>query len=268
MALFVGIAVGFSFVRSEVVSQMDRRLADLQHQYSDEVVPLRDQERRLSDFVNGVAPLLVRNELSGVRVALIQTGDYPETIQRIRSTLEQGGVVVSSVTVVDAAFPTKGAAALSKLMATLQVQHPGLAVERDSLLRVLANAIARGGPEAELAALEDAGVIQRERDSDYTVHVSNVVLVGGAGEEFESRADTVDLPLINDFKTLGATVVEAEPSDAAISYISTLRPADIATVDDADLDIGRVSVALALRAAPGDYGIKRTARNGIVPTAR
>jgi hypothetical protein len=95
--------------------------------------------------------------------------------------------------------------------------------------------------------------------------VSFVILVGGAAARSGSRAEQIDLPLLAALKPLVRTVVAVEPSQADISYVESLRAANIPTVDNADTDIGRVAVVLALQGPSGDYGTKQSARNGTLP---
>ena len=66
------------------------------------------------------------------------------------------------------------------------------------------------------------------------------------------------------------TIAAAEPRTAEVSYVESLRAAEIPTVDNAETDIGRVAIVLALLGPAGDYGTKQTARSGTlpVPTSR
>ena len=132
------------------------------------------------------------------------------------------------------------------------------------MLRVLAAALARGGQEAALAALEEAHLITAQT-GDYRGSNDYVVVVGGATEENESRADSIDVPLVAQIKSDGANVIEVEPLTAAVSYIPSLAGSDITTVDNVDTDRGRIGLVLAFRAQPGNYGDKSTALSGSLP---
>lgn len=262
LALGVGIIIGSSFVQSAIVERQTRRLEELNAQFSNQVVVEQERNRQYAGFIEAFYQRL-KGRLAGVRVALVQTGDYPEAVQKAREALEHAGATVASVTLIDSGFPTRAETNLATVLPKLRAAHPNLPAEAASLLRVLALAMARGGPESDLTALADVNLIQWE--GDYSRPNDYVVLVGGASEERESRAERLDAPLIAQLKTLGVGVLFVEPKEAALSYIPLLGGSEVTTVDSADTDIGRVALILAFRAARGDYGIKRTARSGLLP---
>src|SRR5438874_6213158 len=79
LALGVGIVIGSSFVQSPIVDRLTRQLGSLNEQFKRDVVPLQESNRQYASFVDAITPLMLAGKLAGVRVALIQTGDYPET---------------------------------------------------------------------------------------------------------------------------------------------------------------------------------------------
>jgi hypothetical protein len=263
LALGVGIIIGSSFVQSAIVDRHTRQLAALREQFATEIGPLRAQNEQKSNAIAAMMPLLLKDRLSGARIALVQTGDYPDTVRKVREALEMAGATVSSVTVIDRSFPTRAEVNLSKLLPNLQATHPDLPGDATALVRVFAQALARGAPDSDLAVLSDAHLIDTE--GDYSLPSDFVVLVGGATLENESRAESFDSVLVNQLKGFAVSVVAAEPENAAISYVPVLRGLDITTVDNADTDIGRIALALSLRGERGNYGVKQTARSGMIP---
>ncbi|MGC8669474.1 MAG: copper transporter [Chthonomonadales bacterium] len=263
IALGVGIVIGSSFVQSAIVQRQTRRLDELKTQFTQEIAPLREENLHYAEFVARISTVVLDAKLSGMRVALVQTGDYPDTVQRIRETLEQAGATISSVTVIDRLFPARAQTTSADLQSKLRPNHPDLPADASAPLAVLAWALSRGNGDADVAVLEDERLLTH--DGSYSLPADRVILVGGATQDYESRADTVDTPFISRLRDAGMKVVFAEPSTAGISYIPVVHNGEISTVDNADTDIGRLAVALALIAPPGDYGSKKTARNGLVP---
>lgn len=263
IALGVGIVIGSSFVQSAIVQRQTRRLDELKTQFTQEIAPLREANLHYAQFVERISNVVLDAKLSGMRVALVQTGDYPDTVQRIRETLEQAGATISSVTVIDRLFPARSQTEASDLQSKLRPTHPDLPADASAPLAVLAWALSRGSGDADIAVLEDARLLTH--DGSYSLPADRVILVGGATQDYESRADAVDVPLISRLRDAGMKVVFAEPSSAGISYIPAVHNGEVSTVDNADTDIGRLAVALALIAPAGDYGTKNTARNGLVP---
>lgn len=261
-ALGIGVLIGSSFVKSTIVEGQTTRLDRLSEQFKNEISQLRDQNQRYGDLAD-VFPGFLRARLGGLRIALIQTGDYPDTVRRIRETLEKSGSVIASVTIIDPGFPAKIDRQLPQLAQRLRPIHPAPITDKGAVIRVLATAIAKGAADGVINVFADSGLVQR--DGDYLQPVDGVVVVGGASDEFRGRAETVDLPLLSEVKLTGVHVVFAEPATAVVSYISALRSADIATVDNADSDIGVIAVAIAILSPAGDYGTKPTARSGPFP---
>ena len=60
--------------------------------------------------------------------------------------------------------------------------------------------------------------------------------------------------------------VGVEVTRPGTSAVEAFAKQDLATVDDLDSDSGRLALALLLGGAvPGQYGVKKTARDGVLP---
>ena len=263
LALGVGIAIGSSFVQGPLVEQQTRRLDDLKNQYNNQVLVAQESLKTYSDFVSALTPRLIQGRLAGMHIAIVQTGDYPDTVRRTREILEQAGATVSSETVIESSFATRASLVLPNLYPKLHAANPSLQNDTGAVWQSLSAALVRGGHESEISALNDARLIRR--DGDYVSANEWIVLVGGAADESVSRADSIDIPLIAQIKSNGGNVLEAEPRLATVSYIQALRGSEISTVDHADTDIGRLAVVLAIKAERGSYGIKNASQSGILP---
>ncbi len=262
LALGVGIVIGTSFVQSAVVASQTHAVAQLRDQFNKEIVTSRDANRRYAEFVESFGRLN-DGKLSGVKVAMIQTGDYPEAIKRAREALEKAGATITSSTIIDSDFPVRAEANLSTIIANLKTQHPDLPTDMQSLLKVIAATIAKGGGDSDFGAFESTQMIKHE--GDYSVTPDYILLVGGASMDNGSRVDKIDLPLIAQFKNLNASVLEVEPMLAEVSYITSLKSTEVTTIDNVDTDMGRVSLVLAIKGERGHYGVKSTASNGVLP---
>src|SRR5437867_402468 len=107
LALGLGVIIGSSFVQSKIVDRQTKLLSDLRTQFETKVVPVQDRNRNYGAFVRELPRVLRGTALFGSRVALIQTGDYPDTVRAIRETLEESGLLVTSVTTIDRTFPAR-----------------------------------------------------------------------------------------------------------------------------------------------------------------
>ena len=262
LALGVGIAIGSSFVQGPLVEQQTHRLDDLRNQYNNQVLVAQESLRTYNDFVAALSPRLTQGRLTGLRVAIVQSGDYPDTVRKTRDALEQAGAKVNSETVVERTFPTRAKLVQNQVLPKLTTFPEPLLPGDTALLKVLAYALSNGGADLA-AALSDARLIRQ--DGDYSVPNDWVVIVGGEADDTESRVDTVDVPLVEELKAYNAKVLVTEPRQAAVSCIPAFHADDISTVDNADTDIGRLAVVLAMKAEHGNYGVKPTAQSGILP---
>lgn len=262
LALGVGTMFGSTFVASAIVDRHTKALAALREQFVRDNQELRTENKGYADFVAALDAYMVQGKLTGSTVAIVQTGDYPDAVRHAREVIEAAGAKVSSVTTLDGGFPTRSQTNLSAVLPKLLETHPGLPADASALLRVMASVLARGG-SGEEQILE--GVRLLRSDGDYSHANDYVVLIGGASLEYESRAESLDLPLIKLLKDQGATVIEAEPKSAAISYIPMLKGSEISTIDDVDTDRGRICLVLAMRGERGSYGEKSTASGGPLP---
>ena len=263
LALGVGMVIGNSYVQDKVVEGLASQQERLDQQFREQVTRYQKENDRYGDWIETIRPLVLKDRLKGRRVALVQTGDYPGLAPLIQDRLKEAGATVASRTVVKPGFPGIADQNLTAILARLRDTHPGIEIDRSAITRVLALAVGKGKADADLDVLASSGLIDRE--GDYSAPVQCAIVAGGARDESASaRVEAVDKPLIRSLKELGVQVVLVEPTDVAVSYVPLVRDLDIATVDNADSDIGQVSAVLAFDSPASDYGVKG-ARGGIVP---
>jgi hypothetical protein len=263
LALGIGIIIGSSFVKSAIVERQTKRLEELKSQFNNEVVALREDNQQSSDFIAALTPRLIGNQLKDVHVALVQVGDYPDTVSKIRDTLQQAGAVVTSVTTFNRDFAARLEMNLTEIITALQKTHPKLTRSTASILRTIAFAIAKGEKQGDMNTLSSYNVI--DLDGEYSHKNNYVILVGGSTDMNSDEADNVVIPFIKQLKRTGVTTLYAEPTDCDLSYVGNLSDTAITTVDDTDTDIGRLTLVLAMHSPKGNYGVKKTAQNGILP---
>ncbi|MEP6757308.1 MAG: copper transporter [Chthonomonadales bacterium] len=262
LALGVGIVIGSSFVQSAIVAAQTRVVKDLSDKFNKEVQGTRTQLKRYQSLVTFYSKQM-EGKLSGVKVAIIQTGDYPDAVKSTRDSLERSGASITSVTTIERTFGARAAINLSKVLEQLKRLHPDLPDTSDAIIRVVAASISRGGGDSDLANLETAKLLHYE--GDFKTIPDYVIIVGGATIADAGRTDLVDLPLIAQLKDLRAAVVAVEPETAEISYIPAWKTGDITSVDNVDSDIGSIALILALKSQRGSYGVKSSASNGLMP---
>ncbi len=263
LALGVGMIIGSSHLQEALAERLRVQLRDLNQRFTNEIQPLRKDNEEKAKAIAILISRVTRHALDRTRVAVVVTGDYGDAAQRASEALRQAGASVESTTTFPPSFPMRLEVALPSLAPTLRGRQDPSADARTKVFRTLAGLIAQGGDPSELARLTETNLI--EASGEYRRRVNAVVLMGGARDQTERRWLSVDYPLIEQFGELGTTVVGAEPSDAVQSYVPAYQAKGIATVDNVDTDIGRTCLILLIRGGKGSYGIKGTARDGLLP---
>jgi Copper transport outer membrane protein, MctB len=271
LALLIGILVGVGiadrgYVDKGVRGLLEERISKLQSDLSAArkgTDALRAQQRATQAFVTDTYPELMANRLRGRSVALVFLGPAEP---HIRASLEQA--------LNDAGAP--GWVRVRALKLPLDVQQidntlagdPKLArYEGDARLpalgKSLAEELAKGGKAplwttlAEQIVSERAGSDQRPADG--------VIVVRTAGKQYDGTAS-----FLGGFYTgliaAPVPVVGVETTDANQSTVKAFQRNGISSVDDVDQPIGRFALALLLSGAKaGHYGIKSSAKDGVLP---
>lgn len=264
LMLAFGIIIGGSYYGPIQVNQQKKVFQSLAAQ-TNVVVQERDEARdRLTKdeaALSSLRPALIRGKLTGKRVILIQTGDYPDAVQTANTAVSDAGATVAATIV----LTDKWGALLPKQRdALVSIAGPADPASQDpALFSALATALAAGDEGggsggAALDALKAQGLITVS--GELSQPCTLFVLVGGKNDD--APGASLDGPLLDAFKSVpvSVTLVGCEPLAAVTSSVPAFQAAGIATVDCVDLPLGQIALPLALRGDKGDYGLKPTAK--------
>jgi hypothetical protein len=271
LALVIGILVGVGLSSVGDVGENERRLfkeriSDLQHRLDEAQVragELSRAQRAADTYVEDTYPLLMTGLLEGKRVAVVFVGSIDPNAQ---STIER------TLADADARSPLRVRAIrvpvdLPALDRTL-AGRPGLAryakqEAAEDLGRRLAQELVAGGRAPAWRAVFPQ-LVEEWSGSDRG-SADAVVVVRTVPPQ---RGPTARL-LSGLYRGLAAADVPAvgvETSRVARSTVEAFDRADLSTVDYVDTRVGRLALALLLAGAQeGNYGIKPSARDGILP---
>lgn len=267
-ALTVGLVVGSLFVSPQVADQQKRALRLMQTKLDKDLDSQKRQIKRYEEFVNSVAPALLRGKLTGSTVAVLITGDYPEALAQVRESLHLADAKLLSITTIAKSWDRPDAL-LSANLAQAKASDPTLPPDRAGLCAALAQALAKGGAEAEatLTALDRADLVSSDRTSDYQTPAQYIVIIAGSRSAETDRIGNVDKPLIEALQKQKLTVVMGEPEDALASDIAAYHALEfgLATIDNVNTDIGGCALVFALLGDKDDYGVKVTAKRLLPP---
>jgi hypothetical protein len=273
LALIIGILVGVGISGKGFVSDSEREL------FKDQIADLEQERdaarRRSSDLartqrtsqqvIEQTYPALLANRLSGNRVALVFVGSID---RRIVSLVEQmvtdadGAGVVRTRALKVPIDVRSMRTALSRRPGLQQLATPRRIAE---LGRRLAQDFVAAG-ESPLWQALTAQLVEEKFGSDQPA-ADSVVVVRTIEAQ---RGDTARFlrGFYVGLQTSGVPAVGAETTAerGVDSAVQAFARADLSSVDDLDLEAGRLALALLLGGAtPGSYGVKQTASDGVLP---
>jgi len=271
LALVIGILVGVGISDSGYVDKgyrglLEQRIAKLQGDLGDarrQADDLSAQQRATQAFVTDTYPELMANRLRGKSVALVFLGPADA---HVRASLEQ--------MLADAG--ASGWVRVRALKLPLDVQQidntlagdPALAryvggARLPALGKGLAEELAKGGRAPLWTTLAEQ--IVAERTGSEKRPADGVIVVRTAGKQYDGTAS-----FLSGFYTgliaAPVPVVGVETTNADESAVASFQRNGISSVDDVDQQIGRFALTLLLDGAKaGHYGVKASARDGVLP---
>src|SRR5579871_3617787 len=187
-ALTVGLVYGSLFVSPRIANIADRQARlfanaqeKLQGDLKSKTQDLDHEEKALAALL----PITLQGKLTDVPFAIIQTGDYPETVTRVHETLKQADARVQCVMEIGKNFDRPDEVVESDL-ATLHATDPQFPTNRAGLMNALATLLSHGAdaPSTQklLSPLDTENFVHTESGSDLTLPIRYVVLVAGSLE--------------------------------------------------------------------------------------
>ena len=270
LALVIGILVGVGISGRGFVTDAERdnfndRLAALDEQLREEELAVEDLELRqeaAQEFVESAYPVLAERRLEGENVAVLVVGSYDETLNRVREAVAAADGALVRVRAVSVPIPT--GEIQSALLSDADTGEFVGEDELGDLGRELGDEIVEGGETPLWDLLTPDLVGQREGSSE--VEVDAVVVIRQATPQQRETARFL-AGLYRGLAGTGRPVVGVEPTRVLQSAIPTFSRAGLSTVDGVDTPMGALALILLL-AGPdsGDFGIRDTAVDGVLPT--
>ncbi len=269
LMLVVGILIGVGisgrgFVDDAERDRLNGRIAELEEEVdaagasADE---LQDRQRAAEQFVESAYPVLVENRLEGKRVAVLVLGSRDQAVDFVRRAVGDGDGRLARMRAVT--LPLRQEAVESAIASRPELGGYVGDEQLSNLGRDLGRELVAGGETPLWDALE--GEVVEERIGDFSEPVDGVVVMRTAPPQAGESARFLN----GLYQGLGSAAVPAvgvEPSRVEESTIPTFQRHRLSTVDGIDTELGQLAMVLLLADAdPGDYGVRETAHDGIVP---
>jgi len=271
LALIIGIVVGVGISGKGFVSDSERslfneRIADLKSRLDSATkrgTDLTRTQRAAQAFVEGAYPVVMGERLVGSRTALVFAGPVDDRVgSLVEQTLDDAGA--SPPLRVRALKLPIDVPALRRALKG----HPvlaALATQRNigELGRRLGTDLVAGGNSPLWQSL--APSLVEERSGNDAPPVDGVVVSRSAKPQAGATARFL-AGFYDGLASQGVPAVGVEVTRPRATAVDVFAKHDLATVDDIDSQAGRLALALLLSGAtPGQYGVKKSAHDGVLP---
>ena len=270
LALVIGILVGVGisgrgFIDDAERDRLNGEIAELREALDvagDETADLERRQQAAQEFVESAYPVVVQDRLAGKKIAVLVVGSFDSTLEAVtEAVVQESGGTLLRVRAVRVPLP------LEEVEQTLEGQENfGGYVGEDelgNLGRDLGRELVSGGETPLWDSLAPDLVEQRAYDSS---EEADAVVVVRTVEPQQRETARFLAGLYSGVGSLGKPAVGVEPSRVQQSAIRVFQQHSLSTVDGIDTPVGRLALVLLLGGANGgDYGVRDTAEDGILP---
>jgi len=271
LMLVVGILIGVGisgrgFVDDAERNRLNDQIAGLEEQADAANANADDFERRqeaAQAFVESAYPVLVEQRLDGKRIGVLVLGSVDPSLGSVERAVEDGGGQLARLRAVT--VPLRLDAVEARLASLPELGGYVGDEQLGNVGRDLGRELVAGGETPLWDALAGDIVEERSDRGDLAASLDGVVVIRTA----EPQAGESSRFLAGLYQGLGSTgvpVAGVEPTRVDQSAIPVFQRHQLSTVDGIDTELGMLALVLLLGDAdPGNYGIRDTAEDGILP---
>lgn len=260
IALAIGILIGATLggdVVDDTKADLERSLTGNLEEARERVDRLSGELRRAEELAERVYPVLVRDQLRGMRIGLVALGELPGSlIGAVEEALEPTGGRLVAVGVVREPFDLHALA--EELQRTRLADLARDAEEQRAFAVGVGRQLVLGGPLLETVRSE---LLLRASgnfgDLDGVIVVREQPLRMSQAQR--AVAEEIESGLIEGIATTPAAAVGVEGFEAERSSIPFFQSNDLPNVDHVDTVAGRLATVFALLGTEGSFGVKGTA---------
>lgn len=260
LALALGLLIGLSMGSGtliedrtgDVISQIEEQFKYLKEENEknlDEIKKVNDTNIQLDYSFGILSNKLIENQLVEKNIAIVNLNedyDYSD----VRMALEKAGASITSVTTIDSAMLKE-----SNELKALAEETSGQKLEGNDLFAYLGTeygkVIANG--ESSDAVVKTMENNMARFEGDYSVTPELIVVCGGNKEEVKNLNPYTD-KLFEIFRDSEKSTIGVQSSEAKVSLLQKYKDYGFSTVSNIDANIGKLSLILALKGHPGNYG--------------
>jgi Copper transport outer membrane protein, MctB len=271
LALIVGILVGVAITRGGFVSKAERKvlndqLAEAQGQRDaarQRSNDLEQEQKATSEYVTETYSALMSDRLRGKKIVLVSIGPMDgDRLDDVRGALADAGVA-SPLRIRAIKVPVDDKSVDEVLSAHRAFAEYVGSDRLPDLGRALAGELVLGGRTPLWTALSSQLV--EERVGPERPPADGVVVMRSVEPQRDGTARFLG-GFYSGLVSAGAPAVGVEARRTKPSAVSAFEQAGLSTVDSIDKLSGRLALVLLLGGAqPGQYGLRPTATDGVLP---
>ena len=271
LMLAVGILLGVGVSGRGVLEGAERdrlegEIAELREEADAAGTEVEDLERRqeaAADFVESAYPVLADGRLAGKRVGVVVLGPADQNALPFveRAIESDAGGSVARMRALE--LPLRVDAIEAEIDARTELGGYAGEEQLANVGRDLGRELVTGGETPLWDALE--GELVEERSGTMADPLDALVVIRSA-EPQAGPTSRFLAGLYQGLNSTGVPVVGVEPTRVEQSAIPVFQDYGLSTVDGIDEELGQLATVLLLAGAnPGNYGIRDTAEDGILP---
>ncbi|HDP69835.1 MAG TPA: hypothetical protein ENN38_03380 [Actinobacteria bacterium] len=261
LALALGILLGSVIVDKGIMAEQQKALIDSVRtdvkQVQDENRLLKKEADEAQKLQNELIPLVVRERLSGKNIVFISSHPMSDGLKDFLSGLVKKAGARSYLISVSSDLGFGDSEIKKRLSAFFPEENLSDEDLKSRVIERFAIELATSSDKAFIQELTTLGIIKMEGNGN--LPANGFVFVGADLSNFDPKL--IDVPLINQLKSFGLSLVGVETEDISNSCIPIYMSAKISTVDNVDTIPGEVSLVYALCGVKGNFGTKPTAEN-------
>lgn len=268
IALGIGMLVGFNLnYDQELSKQQASMIEDLDSKFEVLKTTNDNLEENLTNLnkdydeaiaiINQNSDKIIKDSLVNKNIGIISTNEKNDYSKEIASIIQNAGGNVAFDIVLTSNIENKDA--LKKASEELSIE---LNNAKD-VINYIAESLKEEGSISKLENLQRLELIKVESIAENYIDYDSVVLTGGSEDKAQKENfDKIDEALITKLKEQNKYIVGVQKSNTKNSYIDLYSKNKIATIDNIEEGIGKVSLTILLneKGATGDFGRLESAK--------
>ncbi|WP_195939777.1 copper transporter [Romboutsia sp. 1001713B170131_170501_G6] len=268
IALGIGMLVGFNLnYDQELSKQQASMIEDLDSKFEVLKTTNDNLEENLTNLnkdydeaiaiINQNSDKIIKDSLANKNIGIISTNEKNDYSKEVANIIQNAGGNVAFDIVLTSNIENRDALKKASEELSIELNNP------KDVINYIAESLKEEGSISKLENLQRLELIKVESIAENYIDYDSVVLTGGSEDKAQKENfDKIDEALITKLKEQNKYIVGVQKSNTKNSYIDLYSKNKIATIDNIEEGIGKVSLTILLneKGATGDFGRLESAK--------